>query len=105
MADAERLRRWEEAAGAITWRRRWDAVHEPRGRGGRWFPGGRLNAVENCVERHLPTLGRKVAFYWEGEPGDRKTITYNDLHAQVCAFAEALRGLGVEPGDRVALYM
>jgi acetyl-CoA synthetase len=105
MADAERLRLWEDAAGHVAWRRRWDAVHDPSGHGGTWFPGGRLNAAENCVERHLATLGSKVAFYWEGEPGDRKTITYDDLHTQVCAFAEALRGLGVEPGDRVALYM
>ena len=105
MADAERLRLWEEAAGHVAWRRRWDAVYEPSRHGGTWFPGGHLNAAENCVERHLATLGSKVAFYWEGEPGDRKTITYDDLHAQVCAFAEALRGLGVEPGDRVALYM
>jgi acetyl-CoA synthetase len=105
MADAERLRRWEEAAEHLAWRRRWDAVYEPGGQGGRWFPGGRLNAAENCVERHLPTLGGKVAFYWEGEPGDRKTITYDELHTEVCAFAEALRGLGVKPGDRVALYM
>jgi acetyl-CoA synthetase len=105
MADAERLRRWEVAADQLVWRRRWDAVYEPGEHGGRWFPGGRLNAAENCVDRHLPTLGGKVAFYWEGEPGDRRTITYSDLHADVCAFAEALRGLGVEPGDRVALYM
>jgi acetyl-CoA synthetase len=105
MADAERLRRWEEAADQLVWRRRWDAVYEPGEHGGRWFPGGRLNAAENCVDRHLPTLGGKVAFYWEGEPGDRRTITYGDLHDEVCAFTEALRGLGVEPGDRVALYM
>src|ERR1041384_4411289 len=105
MADPERLRRWEEAAEHLAWRRRWDTVYAPGGQGGRWFPGGSLNAAENCVERHLPRLGGKVAFYWEGEPGDRRTITYDDLHTEVCAFAEALRGLGVKPGDRVALYM
>ena len=105
MADIDLLRRWEQAAGRLVWRRRWDAVHEPGEHGGRWFPGAQLNAAENCVDRHLPTLSDKVALYWEGEPGDRKALTYGALHAEVCAFAEALHGLGVEPGDRVALYM
>jgi acetyl-CoA synthetase len=105
MADAGPLQRWEAAAERILWRRRWDALYEPGERGGRWFSGATLNAAENCVDRHVPVLGDKVAFHWEGEPGDRRALTYRELHAEVCAFAEALRGLGVWPGDRVAIYM
>jgi acetyl-CoA synthetase len=69
MVDAALLSRWEEAAGRIAWRRRWDAVYEPGERGGRWFAGGMLNAAENCLDRHLPTLADKTALCWEGEPG------------------------------------
>src|SRR6266542_6654925 len=92
MADAGPLQRWEAAAERILWRGRWDALYEPGERGGRWFSGATLNAAENCVDRHVPVLGDKVAFHWEGEPGDRRTLTYRELHAEVCAFADALRG-------------
>ena len=105
MPDPKLLRRWEEAAERLLWRCRWDALYEPGERGGRWFTGATLNAAENCLDRHLPTLAEKVAFHWEGEPGDQRTLTYGDLHAEVCAFADALRGIGVGRGDRVALYM
>jgi acetyl-CoA synthetase len=105
MVDDALLKRWESAADRITWRQPWHAVYEPGGRGGRWFPGATLNAAENCVDRHLPTLAQKVALHWEGEPGDRRAITYRELHREVCAFADALRALGVGPGDRVAIYM
>jgi len=105
MADREVLRQWEEIARTLVWRRPWDEVHAPDARGGRWFPGGTLNASESCLDRHLPELADRVAFHWEGEQGDRRTITYGGLHADVCALADGLRSLGVEPGDRVALYM
>ena len=71
----------------------------------RWFTDGSLNLSYNCLDRHLESGGDKVAYYWEGEPGDRRTITYSELHAEVCRFANALLGLGVERGDRVAIYM
>ncbi len=105
MPDPALLERWAEAAGRISWRQPWHAAYEPGERGGRWFPGATLNAAENCVDRHLPELANKVAFYWEGEPGDRRRITYGELHREVCAFAEALRALGIVAGDRVALYL
>jgi acetyl-CoA synthetase len=105
MPDAELLGRWENAAGRISWQRRWDTLYEPGPLGGRWFSGATLNAAENCVERHVGKSGGKVALHWEGEPGDRRAITYAELHAEVCAFADALRTLGVGHGDRVALYM
>ena len=72
----------------------------------RWFVGGTLNVSENCVDRHVAAgRGDKVAFYWEGEPGDTRTITYADLHRDVQKFANVLKGLGVAKGDRVAIYM
>ncbi len=72
----------------------------------KWFVGGTLNVSENCVDRHVAAgRGDKVAFYWEGEPGDTRTITYADLHRDVQKFANVLKGLGVAKGDRVAIYM
>ncbi|MEE9297412.1 MAG: acetate--CoA ligase [Acidimicrobiia bacterium] len=71
----------------------------------KWFTDGSLNLSYNCLDRHLESGGDKVAYYWEGEPGDRRRITYSELHAEVCRFANALLGLGVERGDRVAIYM
>ena len=105
MSDPDMLRRWEAAAERITWQQRWTTVHEPGPRGGQWFPGATLNAAENCLDRHLPKLSQKVALHWEGEPGDRRAITYEELGAEVRVFADALRVLGVGQGDRVALYM
>ncbi|HEV7534871.1 MAG TPA: AMP-binding protein, partial [Acidimicrobiia bacterium] len=64
-----------------------------------------LNASVNCLDRHLPERADRVAIHWEGETGDRRTITYGALHAEVVTFADALRGLGVEPGDRVGLHL
>ena len=72
----------------------------------KWFSGGKLNIAANCLDRHVRTARRnKAAFIWEGEPGDRRTLTYWDLYRQVGAFANALKSLGVKRGDRVALYM
>ncbi len=71
----------------------------------KWFVDGTLNLSYNCLDRHLKTGGDKIAYYWEGEPGDRRTLTYSGLHAEVCKFANALIGLGVARGDRVAIYM
>ena len=71
----------------------------------RWFTGGTLNIAANCLDRHLAERGDKVAIHWEGEPGDTITLTYRDLHARVCRFANALTDLGVGVGGRVAIYM
>src|SRR4029450_2729675 len=72
----------------------------------KWFGGGRLNVSANCLDRHVKTSRRnKAAIIWEGEPGDRRTLTYFDLYRDVNQFAHVLRGLGVQKGDRVALYM
>ena len=72
----------------------------------RWFVGGQINASVNCLDRHVRTARRnKAAIIWEGEPGDRRTLTYFDLHRQVNQFANVLKSLGARKGDRVALYM
>jgi acetyl-CoA synthetase len=71
----------------------------------KWFSDGVLNLAYNCLDRHLETQGDKVAYHWVGEPGDTRTITYRDLYEEVGRFANALTSLGVERGDRVAIYM
>lgn len=96
---------WEEAAAGLTWAQPWEATYRDDRPGGSWFPGGMLNASVNCLDRHLPERAEQVAIHWEGETGDRRSITYGALHGEVVSFAEALRGLGVEPGDRVALHL
>ena len=70
-----------------------------------WFADGELNLSYNCLDRHLDTIGDKIAYHWVGEPGDTRDITYAELHEEVCKFANGLRSLGVEKGDRVAIYM
>ena len=86
--------------------RPWDSVLEWHSPHAKWFGGGRLNVSANCLDRHVRTARRnKAAFIWEGEPGDRRTLTYWDLYRQVCAFANVLKTLGVKRGDRVALYL
>ena len=71
----------------------------------RWFSDGTLNLSYNCLDRHLEDRGEKVAYHWVGEPGETRDLTYRDLYREVCRFANALTSLGVERGDRVAIYM
>ncbi|MEA3509864.1 MAG: acetate--CoA ligase [Actinomycetota bacterium] len=71
----------------------------------KWFEDGKLNLSYNCLDRHLDTIGDKIAYHWVGEPGDTRDITYAELHEEVSKFANALKSLGVEKGDRVAVYM
>ncbi len=105
-AAADREGFWEEQASALTWFEPWDKVSEWDAPFAKWFIGGKLNVSYNCLDRHVEAgYGDKVAFHWEGEPGDTRTITYTDLLDEVCRFANALKGLGVERGDRVCLYM
>ncbi|MGQ0849672.1 MAG: acetate--CoA ligase [Actinomycetota bacterium] len=70
-----------------------------------WFTDGEINLSYNCLDRHLPDSANKVAYHWVGEPGDTRTLTYAEVHRQVCKLANALKGLGLRKGDRVALYM
>jgi acetyl-CoA synthetase len=96
---------WADNASKLQWSKPWDSVLEWDPPWVKWFAGGKLNISVNCLDRHLDTAGDRVAYYWEGEPGDTKTISYRELHADVCRFANALRSLGVGKGDRVAIYL
>ncbi len=72
----------------------------------KWFVGGKLNLSHNCLDRHLTSWRKnKAAIIWEGEPGEIRTLTYQQLHSEVCRFANVLKSLGVKTGDRVAIYM
>jgi acetyl-CoA synthetase len=97
---------WAEQAEGLTWHRKWDRVLEWEPPFARWFVGGQLNAAYNCLDRHLGTeREHQVAIHWEGEPGDRRTLTYRQLWEAVGRFANGLKRLGVSKGDRVAVYM
>jgi acetyl-CoA synthetase len=97
---------WATLASELEWSRRWTKVLDWDPPHAKWFVDGQLNASVNCVDRHIRTARRnKAALIWEGEPGDRRTLTYFDLYRQVCAFGNVLRSLGVQRGDRVAIYM
>ena len=97
---------WAGFARELEWMRPWDSVLKWDPPNARWFDGGTLNASANCLDRHVRSARRnKAAIIWEGEPGDRRTLTYWDLFRQVSAFANVLKSLGVKRGDRVALYL
>ena len=97
---------WSEFARELEWIRPWDTVLQWKAPNARWFDGGKINASANCLDRHVRTARRnKAAIIWEGEPGDRRTLTYWDLYRQVSQFANVLKSLGVKRGDRVALYL
>jgi acetyl-CoA synthetase len=97
---------WEEQARRLTWAQPWHTALEWEMPYAKWFVGGKLNVAYNCVDRHVEAgLGDRVAYHWEGEPGDTRTITYRDLQVMVCKAANALAELGVEAGTKVAIYM
>ena len=103
-ADVEGF--WAEQADRLTWFKKWDTVMEWSPPWVKWFTGGTLNASYNCLDRHVEAGGGdKVAYHWEGEPGEQRTVTYKQLLEDVCRFANALKGLGVKRGDRVAIYL
>ena len=95
-----------QAKELLTWRRPFKKALSWKLPHAKWFVGGQLNVAENCVDRHLGTAREnKAAIIFEGEPGDIRTLTYKQLHREVCRFANVLTGLGVGKGDRVAIYM
>ncbi len=97
---------WEDWARELEWIRPWTQVLDWQPPHAKWFVGGRLNASVNCLDRHVRTARRNTAaIIWEGEPGDRRTLTYFDLYRQVCQFANVLKHLGIRKGDRVAIYL
>ncbi len=97
---------WGEMAGALRWSKPWDRVLDWQPPHARWFVGATINAADNCVDRHCEgPLRNKAAIVWEGEPGDRRVLRYQDLQREVSQFANVLKGLGVRKGDVVAVYM
>jgi acetyl-CoA synthetase len=106
-AEADRLGFWaRQARELVSWYEDFDQVLDWQLPFAKWFVGGKLNVSYNCLDRHVDAgCGDRVAFHWEGEPGDTRTITYSDLLAEVSSFANVLKGLGVEKGDRVCIYM
>jgi len=100
----------EQADKYLTWSKKWDKVQEwsfdEANLGIQWFLGGKLNVSYNCLDRHLDTRGDQVAIIWEGDsPDEDRKITYRELHAEVCKFANVLKQRGVKKGDRVSIYM
>ena len=97
---------WAEQAKSLTWRKPFAKVLEWEAPYAKWFSGGELNISENCLDRHVKAgKGSKIAYYWEGEPGDSRAISYQDLLGMTSRAANALKELGVRKGDRVAIYM
>ena len=98
---------WEKQAEALDWEEKWDQVldwSDPPN--AKWFVGGKLNVAHNCVDRHVEAgNGDRVAFYWRGEEGEEREVTYDDLHRDVQKFANGLKDLGVEAGDVVGIFL
>ena len=105
-AKSDRLKFWEDAASALHWEKKWDQVLDWQIPFAKWFVGGKINACYNALDRNvLEGRGDRVAFHFEGEPGDTRTITYSDLLSEVSKLANALTEIGITSGDRVAIYM
>ena len=105
-ADADRLKFWEEQAGALTWQKKWETVLDWQSPFAKWFVGGKLNATVSALDRHVAEgHGGRIAFHFEGEPGDTRTITFAQLLQDVSQAANALTEIGITAEDRVAIYM
>jgi acetyl-CoA synthetase len=99
---------WGEMAEQLDWFKKWDKVLVEDFKNGKheWFTGGKLNVSYNCLDRHLKTSRKnKAAIIWEGDPGDTRTLTYQQLHHEVCKFANVLKKHGIKKGDRVSVYL
>ncbi|NLT69951.1 MAG: AMP-binding protein, partial [Verrucomicrobiaceae bacterium] len=98
---------WSEQAAALTWQKPWDTVLDwSEAPFAKWFVGGKINASENCLDRHVAAgNGDRVAIHWIGEPGDTRDLTFSELLEETCRFANALKAKGVKSGDRVLIYL
>ena len=97
---------WTKVANNFHWFKKWKKVLEWTEPHAKWFVGGETNISYNCLDRHLTTWRKnKAALIWEGEPGDSRTLTYQELHREVCKFANAMKSVGIRKGDRVIIYM
>jgi acetyl-CoA synthetase len=97
---------WAREASELLWQKKWTKVLDWKIPFAKWFVGGKLNVSENCLDRHLEGARRnKAAIIWEGEPGEKRTLTYQQLHHEVCKFANVLKRNRIKKGDRVIIYM
>ena len=97
---------WVREAKELVWRKPWKRVLDWKAPFAKWFVGGQLNLSENCLDRHLDGPRRnKAAIIWEGEPGEKRTLTYQQLHREVCHFANVLKRNKIRKGDRVIIYL
>ena len=96
---------WAGVALDLRWTKPWTQVLDWQPPNARWFDGAETNLSHNCLDRHLATRGNRAALIWEGEPGDSRILTYQQLHRETCRFANVLLRLGVRQGDRVAIYL
>jgi acetyl-CoA synthetase len=104
LANPEKF--WAREASELVWRKKWTKVLDWKEPFAKWFVGGKLNISENCVDRHLTGARRnKAAIIWEGEPGEKRVLTYQQLHRDVCRFANVLKRNKIKKGDRVLIYM
>ncbi len=108
-AEADPVKFWEQMAEDLVWKKKWNKPLEWKAPDAKWFVGGKLNVTESCLDRHVLVNGttrrNKAALIWEGEPGDRRVLTYYDLFRQVNKFANVLKKFGIGKGDRVAIYL
>jgi len=105
-ADQDRLAFWEEQANDLSWHKKWDKTLQWDSPFAQWFVGGKINATVNALDRHVASgNGNRIAFHFEGEPGDIRTISYSQLLADVSKAANALTEIGIKSEDRVAIYM
>jgi acetyl-CoA synthetase len=97
---------WTREARELAWQAPWKKLLEWKAPLAKWFVGGRINVSENCLDRHLNGARRnKAAIIWEGEPGEKRTLTYQQLHHEVCRFANVLKRNKIDKGDRVIIYL
>src|SRR4029079_16393749 len=97
---------WAREAAELLWNKKWTKVLDWKVPFAKWFVGGKLNVSENCLDRHLRTSRHnKAALIWEGEPGEKRVLTYQQLHREVCRFANVLKRNKLKKGDRVIIYM
>ncbi|MEW6049991.1 MAG: acetate--CoA ligase [Candidatus Zixiibacteriota bacterium] len=108
-AEADPVKFWESMASELVWKKKWSKALDWNPPDAKWFVGGKLNVTESCLDRHINEgtgcRRNKAALIWEGEPGDKRVLTYFELWRQVNKFANVLKKLGVKKGDRVAIYL
>ncbi|WP_031515925.1 acetate--CoA ligase [Desulfofalx alkaliphila] len=104
-ASEDYLNYWAQEAERLDWFNKWDQILEWNHPFAKWFTGGKINVSYNCIDRHLKERKNKAAIIFEGEPGDSRILTYQDLYREVTKFANVLKDLGVKKGDRVCMYM